>query len=82
MSFFYFKEYPKIEKIKLKNGYKIIKQVDYANNERFEGFYQANKKSGDFCFVFTYDKEGKLISKELKKNPHQNIGLPHSEGAV
>ncbi|WP_160162413.1 hypothetical protein [Methanobrevibacter boviskoreani] len=56
--------------------------MDYANNERFEGFYQANKKSGDFCFVFTYDKEGKLISKELKKNPHQNIGLPHSEGAV
>ena len=79
---FYFKKYPKIEKIKLKNGYKIIKYVDYANNERFEGFYQANKKSGDFCFVFTYDKEGKLISKELKKNPHRNLNLPYSEGAV
>lgn len=82
MSFFYFKEYPKIEKIKLKNGYKIIKYVGYANNERFEGFYQGNKKSSEFCFVFTYDKEGKLISKELKKNPHRNLNLPYSEGAV
>ena len=35
--FFYFKKYPKIEKVKLENAYKIIKYVGYADDERFKG---------------------------------------------
>ena len=32
--------------------------------------------------VKVINEEGKLISKELKKNPHRNLNLPYSEGAV
>ena len=76
-----FKEDPEREEFELDDGKKVLIYVEY--DEEINQFQESTKFFGDFLIEYIYDKNGKLISKELKKNPNfKEDMIDYPEGMI
>ena len=54
-----------------------------GSDEEINQFQESTKFFGDFLIEYIYDKNGKLISKELKKNPNfKEDMIDYPEGMI
>ena len=76
-----FKEDPEREEFKLDDGKKVLIYVEY--DEEINQFQESTKFFGDCLIECIYDKNGKLISKELKKNQNfKGDTIDYPEGMI